>query len=201
MTMNKHILAITGILILPAVAWSDQSMYCPQKSGYINTGMSQAQVINACGQPASKQESDAPIMQKVPMQQVIYNNMGQKTAFYGVWQIPIGQTNPPNPQPFGNNNGGGAQMQVNIVNNKVYSVSLNGGDTNAVSICGGRNIQAGDPAGVVYGACGAPSLVNQTFINEPIQSPKPPEIWIYKPGPYQPAFRLTFINGKLQSIN
>lgn len=199
--MNKSALAIAGILSLPALAWSDQSMFCPQRHGYINTGMSAAQVINACGQPLSKLESDKPIMQKVPMQQVIYNNMGQKTAFYGQWQIPIGQTNPPNPQPFGNNNGGGAQMQVNIVNNKVYSVSLNGDDTNAFSICGGRSIQVGDPAGMVYGSCGAPSLMNQTFINIPIETAKPPEIWVYQLGPYQPAFRLTFIDGKLQSIN
>lgn len=199
--MNKSALAIAGILSLPITAWSDQSLFCPQRNGYINTGMSQDQVIGACGQPLSKQESNSPIMQKVPMQQVIYNNVGQKTAFYGVWAIPIGQTNPPNPQPFGNNNGGGAQMQVNIVNNKVYSMTLNGGDTNAFSICGGRNIQVGDPAGAVYGACGAPSLVNQTFINVPIQSEKPAEIWTYKPGAYQPAFRLTFIDGKLQSIN
>lgn len=199
--MNKSTLAIAGILSLPAIAWADQSLYCPQKSGYINTGMTEAQVIGACGEPLSKQESNTPIMQKIPMQQIIYNNLGQKTAFYGVWAIPIGQTNPPNTQPFGNNNGGGAQVQVNIVNNKVYSINLNGDDNNAFSLCGGRGIKIGDPAGAVYGACGAPSLVNQTFINEPIQSVKPPEIWVYQPGRYQPAFRLTFVDGKLQSIN
>lgn len=92
--MNKYMLAMAGILSLPSITWADQSFYCPQKNGYINVGMSEAQVIGACGQPLSKQASNTPIMRKIPVQQIIYNNMGQKMAFYGVWQIPIGQTSP-----------------------------------------------------------------------------------------------------------
>lgn len=169
-------------------AFADQSIYCPQNHGYINIGMTADQVIAACGQPLSKQISNRPIMQQVPVQQLLYNNQGSKTAFYGVWSLPVGTNS-------------GAQLEVDIVNNKVSSVRLNGSNTNAFSICGGTSVQVGDPVSKVYGACGNPALVNNTFINQPIETNQKPEIWIYQVDQYQSPINLTFVNGKLQSID
>jgi hypothetical protein len=187
------------LLILPCLAQADQSMYCPQNHAYINIGMSTDQVIAACGQPSSIQESNQPIMQKVPMQQLIFNNLAPNdsdfagslntapnTAFYGVWNIPTGSS--------------GVQVQVDIVDNKVKNITVNGGGSNALSLCSGTNIQVGDPASKVYGACGSPNVTNNSYINVPIPSQTRPQIWIYQPGPYQPSFSLTFVDGKLQSI-
>lgn len=165
-----------------------QSMYCPQNHGYINLGMTPEQVVAACGQPLSKQQSKTPLMQKVPVTQLMYNNQGSPHAFYGVWSLPVGTNS-------------GAQLEVDIINNKVTAVRMNGGNTNAFSICGGTMIQVGDPVGSVYGACGNPSIVNNTYINQPVQSNQYPEIWIYQTDQYQTPFNLTFVNGKLQSIN
>lgn len=166
---------------------ADQSFYCPQNHGYINIGMTPDQVIAACGSPISQQDSNEPVYQKIPVQQLFFNSQGTKTAFYGVWNLPMGS--------------GGAQLQVDVINNKVKSIKINGSDNNAFSICNGANIQVGDPVGKVYGACGAPSLTNNTFTKVPLPSSHKPIIWVYQTSQYQSPISLTFVNGKLQSIN
>ena len=176
-----------GLFILPFSLFADtDSYYCPQNHAYINLGMTPDQVIAACGQPISQQESSQPMMQKIPMQQFIYNNMGTSTAFYGVWNIPTGS--------------GGVQLEVDIVNQKVKDIKINGSDSNAASVCQGTNIQPGDAVQKVYSACGSPSIVNNTFITEIVPTAEKPQIWVYQPGQYQPSISLTFVNGKLQSI-
>lgn len=195
-----RISVLTGLLLLPCLGWADDSVYCPQNHGYINVGMTQDQVIAACGQPLTKQESSRPVMQQVPMQQLYFKDQGAPTAFYGVWKLQVGQSNYTHVQPFGSSNGG-VQLEVNVINNQVVSVNVNGSSTNAFSICKGRSIKVGDPVNVVYGACGSPSLVNNSFINRPIPSKQKPQIWVFQPGEYQPPLTLTFIDGKLQSID
>lgn len=190
------------ILLLPSLTFAGpQSIYCPQNSGYITIGMSEDEVIAACGKPLSKQESNQPIVKQVPVKQLIYNGQGDATAFYGVWALPIGKSNTGILQPFGGNSGGGAKLQVSIINDKVSSANINGSDTNAFTICNGVSIKIGDPANQVYGACGSPSLVNNTYINQIVPSNTKPQVWIYQPGQYQPAINLTFIDGQLQSID
>ncbi len=166
---------------------ADQAYYCPQNHQYINIGMTPNQVIAACGQPISQQNSQQPVFQKVPVQQLFYNNVGTSSGFYGVWNLKTGNS--------------GAQLQIDILNNKVQAIKLNGSSSNAASICKGANIQVGDPAGKVFSACGSPSITNSTYTNVPILSAQKPVIWIYQPGQYQPSISLTFIDGKLQSIN
>ncbi len=172
---------------LPFSVMADDSYYCPQNHAYINVGMTPDQVIAACGQPLSQQESNQPVLQKIPMQQLIYNNQGTGTAFYGVWNVPTGN--------------GGAQLEVDVVNQRVKSVRINGSDSNAFSLCRGTNIQIGDQVGKVYGACGSPSVVNNTFINQVVPTAQKPQIWIYQPGQFQSTVSLTFVDGKLKSIN
>lgn len=177
-----------ALLILPFSLFADtQSLYCPQNHAYINIGMSPDQVIAACGQPLSQQDSNEPVLQKIPVQQLIYNNQGASTAFYGVWNMATGTA--------------GSRVEINIVDKKVKSIKLNGSDSNAISICGGNSVQTGDPVGKVYYACGAPSLTNNTYINQVVPTAEKPKVWIYQPGQYQPSVTLTFVDGRLQSIN
>ena len=174
-------------LTLPLNVLAGQSMYCPQNHGYINVGMTEAQVIASCGQPLSKQESNQPAYRTIPAQQLIYNNVGTSTAFYGTWQLSTGN--------------GGAQLEVDVVDNKVRSIKINGSDSNAFSLCGGNMIPVGSPINMVYNACGNPTLVNHTYIKQYSQQTTKQKVWIYQPGQYQPPVSLTFSNGKLQSIN
>jgi hypothetical protein len=188
--MKNALLALFAIISsgFAFQAFAVDSMYCPQNHGYINLGMSPDQVIAACGQPLSKQQSKTPLMQKVPVLQLMYNSQGAQKAFYGVWSLPVGTNS-------------GAQLQVDVINNKVSGVHLNGESANAFSICSGTMVQIGDPVGRVYSACGNPSLVNNTYVNQPVQSNQPPEVWTYQVDQFQAPFNLTFVNGKLQSIN
>lgn len=178
--------ALFSALSLNAMA--EDSLYCPQNHAYIRLGMTTNEVIAACGQPLRKQESDRPLTRKIPVLQLIYNAQGSQNAFYGVWSLPVGVNS-------------GVQLEVEVTNNKVTGVQLNGSSTQAITICGGNMIEVGDPVNKVYSYCGSPSLANNTYINQPIQSEEMPQIWTYQVDPYQPAYTLTFLNNRLQSIN
>ena len=180
-------------LFLPLVAWADSSYYCPATHGYIHLGMNSAQVISSCGQPTTVSQSKQAAEIKVPVTQLIYSSLNSGSTYYGldatyqIWSLPSGST--------------GVTLQVNIMNDKITSVNLNGASNNATSVCGGTALQVGDSADSVYSACGSPSVTNQTYITQQVPGKAKPETWMYSAGPYQPSFHLTFLNGILQSIN
>lgn len=186
MNLTRTLLLLASF---PALA---DGFYCPTNHGYINIGMNSNQVLSACGQPSSVDQSNQPLVQQVPVTELIYTNLDKGAVYsglnstYQMWSLPSGTTE--------------TQLKVSIVNNQVSSVEINGSNENAMSVCGGVAIQVGDPADNVYTACGNPNLVNQTYIKRPIKSNVKPEIWTYNV-PYQSSFRLTFLNGILQSID
>jgi hypothetical protein len=165
----------------------ESSVYCPQNHGYVSLGMTQDEVMSICGTPTQKQKSNAPLMQKLPMTQLMYNNEGTPKAFYGVWSLSVGVTT-------------GANLEVDIVNNKVYAVILGGESSKAFSICGGKAIVKGDPVSKVYAACGNPSAINDSYVTTAVTETAFPEIWLYEMA-YQKSIRLTFLKGKLESID
>jgi hypothetical protein len=190
--MKRHIIAV-NLFVLTFSAFGADSFYCAQQHGYINIGMTQDQVISACGIPVLKRSSNTVVYEKIPVTQLIYTTLNQGGAFDGInniyqrWSLPSGSQ--------------GTSLQINVINQKVDSMTINGGSSNAVSLCQGVSIEKGDLIGKVYSVCGTPSLVNQTYINQPVPKALKPEIWIYQVNPYQPSFSLTFINGTLQSID
>jgi hypothetical protein len=107
-------------------------------------------------------------------------------SVYSMWSLPSGSQ--------------GVSLSIDIINNKVKGITMNGSGTNAMSVCGGTSIQVGDDVNSVYSACGNPSLINNTFITKPVPNSAKPEVWIYQVNQYQPMFTLTFVNGQLQSI-
>jgi hypothetical protein len=192
--MNKKLFIPLTVAVLIHTSAMADTIYCPQKSGFIKTGMTENEVIAACGQPLSKQESNDPPTQKVPVQQLVYTALntgsvypGLNPMYYDQWSLPSGST--------------GINLTVDIINDKVSSIKMNGSSTNAMSVCGGNDVQIGDSVRKLYAACGGPSMVNNTFINQVIPSNTQPEVWIYQVNQYQSPIRLTFVNGKLQSIN
>lgn len=184
---------ILGSLSLPVEA-QVTSFYCPTGHGYINLGMSTSQVLSACGQPSSIEKSNQSLIQQIPVTELIYTNLNQGAPYsgldvtYQMWSISSGTTQ--------------VSMQVNIINNQVSSIEVNGQSENAMSVCGGTPIQIGDSADSVYSACGNPSMVNQTYIKQPVRTSDnaKPETWVYNVDQYSQSFRLTFLNGILQSI-
>lgn len=192
--MKLKVLTTLSVTLIPLATVLAQPTYCPQNSRYIDIGMTEDQVLAACGEPLSKQQPNTPVMQKVPVKQLIYTTLnrggvypGLNSAFYDQWSLPSGSK--------------GVSLQVDIVNDKVKGVKINGSSTNAMSVCGGQSVEIGDDASKVYTACGSPSMINNTYINVPIMSTTKPSIWIYQFNQYQPPMTLTFVNGKLQSMN
>lgn len=171
------------------------SFYCPSNHGYINLGMTKDQVLSACGQPTSIEKSNRSLIQQVPVTQLIYTNLNQGAPYsgldvtYQMWSLDSGSTR--------------VGMEVDIINNQVSSIEVNGQTENAMSVCGGTPIQVGDSADSVYDACGNPAMVNQTYIKQPVKTDNraKPETWVYILNDYGVSFRLTFLNDILQSIN
>lgn len=177
--------------LLPITVFANDSVYCPQRQGYIRIGMSTIDVLQACGEPNQK-STNVKLELKVPMTQLIYTTLNEGAVYpgltsqYTMWSLPSGSQ--------------GTNLKVNIVDNKVTSVDINGSSANGSTLCGGVSVQVGDDANKVYAACGSPSLVNNTYVTQPIPKEDKPEVWIYQAGQYQPVINLTFVKGTLQSI-
>lgn len=188
-----YILSNITLLLSSSIGYADDSYYCTQNHAYIHVGMTESQVIAACGQPKVRQDATVQISRRVPITQLIYNNLNQGALFngwttnYNMWSLPSGST--------------GISLQVEITNNKVSAISVNGSSSNASDLCQGSVFQIGDDVNAVYNACGQPNAVNNSFINQPIPSTQKPQNWIYHADPYQPKFSLTFTDGVLQAID
>jgi hypothetical protein len=83
---------------------------------------------------------------------------------------------------------------------KITAIRFNGENTNASSVCDNRSFAVGDLADAVFTACGNPSHINRTFVNRKVESKTKPVTWTYNSDPYQPAFRLIFLDGSLRAI-
>lgn len=191
--MKSHYLILLAFAALPLAANATDSMYCPQGQGYIKLGMTDSEVIDACGPPAMKRVSNDPVMENTPITQLIYSTLNQGSVYpgwtniYTMWSLPSGSN--------------GINLQVDVMNGKVAAINLNGGDTKAMTVCGGKSVQIGDDVNKVYSACGSPQAVNDTYISTRVPKKQHPEVWIYQINEYQSPFSLTFVNGKLKSIN
>lgn len=191
--MFKFGLGVVGF-ILSSTVYAGDSFYCPQNHGYINVGMSQNQVLDACGPPTSRKTGANSVTQQIPVTQLIYStlNSGPVDFYPGIdpiykqWSLPSGSQ--------------GINVQVNVINNRVSSIMLNQESTNGLSACSGGSFQVGDDISAVFNACGSPNVVNNTYINQEVPKEQNPETWTYANLPYQPSITLTFVNGTLQSI-
>ncbi|MCC5791678.1 MAG: DUF2845 domain-containing protein [Legionellaceae bacterium] len=187
--MKKSCLLSLVLLGLYTKVFAIQDMYCPANHAYIQIGMSQQDVLSACGNPLRKETSNRPATERVAVTQLFYNMAGSPTAFFGIYNIPVGTAS-------------GANIEVDVVNQKVRSIRLNGSGTNAVSVCSGGAFTVGDPVSKVFNACGDPSVRNETFVEQYVPDAAKPEIWSYQFDPYsQKITNLTFVDGKLQSIS
>lgn len=179
-------------------SYADDSVYCPQKSGFAHVGMTTAQLIQSCGEPQIKQTSNRSATRKIPVQQLFFQNHGGTTAFYGQYAIPGGYRNDGDLVPFGSSSSG-QMLEIDIVGDKVAVIKLNGGTLNSLSTCDSP-IQVGDDVSDALFACGSPTKENDTYVNLPIQSQQLPEIWIYQADEYHPPIRMTVVDDKIYSI-
>jgi hypothetical protein len=188
----KHI-GLLSLLLITTTSFAEQApFYCPQKHGYVRIGMTESEVLNACGQPSSIEKSKQAAVEQVPVTQLIYTTLNPNPVYegyklvYRMWSLPIGSQ--------------GSSLEVDIIDQKITAIRFNGESTNASSVCDNRSFAVGDLADTVFTACGNPSHVNQTFVNRRIQSKSKPVTWVYSSDPYQPTFRLIFLDGRLRAM-
>lgn len=180
------------VMIGATTAHAQQPHYCPQNHGYVRIGMTESQVLAACGKPSSRVKSKQAAMEQVPVTQLIYSTLNRKPVYrgyeliYNTWSLPVGSD--------------GSTLEVDIIDNEIAEIRFNGSKSNASSVCGNRSFAVGDLANEVFSACGKPSLVSKSFINRPVKSKSKPETWTYYTDQYQPTFKLIFMDGKLRAI-
>lgn len=190
--LKKHAILFTSLLYQSLGVADQAPFYCPQNHGYVRIGMTQAEVLRACGKPTAVEKSKKTAVEQVQVTQLIYTTLNPAPVYrgyeliYNTWSLPIGSQ--------------GSSLEIDIIDNKVSSIRFNGADTNASSVCGNHQFAVGDLANKVYSACGSPSLTNRTFINRPIKNKSKPEIWTYYIDRYNPSFKLIFIDGTLTAI-
>lgn len=191
----RHISQLFSILSVLCchVTYAEQApFYCPQKHGYIRIGMTEAQVLSLCGEPSSKETAKSSAVRQVEVTQLVYSTLNREPVFrgyeliYNTWSLPVGSD--------GNN------LEVDVIDGKIDSIRFNGTDTNASTVCGNRSFAVGDLADTALSACGNPSMINKTYINQPVPSKTKPVTWTYYTDQYQPTFKLIFLDGTLQAI-
>lgn len=187
------IIAIFGSFTLASIASADP-FYCPQNSQYINIGMSQSDVIQACGEPQNVKKSKKSAVKKVPVSQLTFNVSTQSIGLTAGTRTPGIQSGA-----FYANSGPLSTLVVTVSEDKITNISLNGASTQSASICGG-SFAVGDPGSNAIASCGDPTAVNNTYKNVNTDKIDEVETWSYSPGNYQPSFQLTFVDGALSAI-
>lgn len=188
----KYVLAVMLHLFITTQAFALTSIYCPGNHQFIQVGMSEAQVKAACGTPTTTSKRDTPISTRVNVKQLIYTNLNKGGYFetlnpiFDQWSLSQGQE--------------GTTLEIDIINGKVSNIRINSSTVNSLTICNGGNVNIGSSESQIYNACGSPEHVNNTFINQTLPSSQNPKVWTYQVTPYQPPIKLTFSNGKLQTI-
>lgn len=185
--MNKILIAAL-IILTSSLGHAKNSFYCPQNHGYIKEGMSESQVLQACGKPTNKSSSKQPASRNIKVTSLVFNNVGSKNALRNGFSVTFG-------------NEGGTSLSVNIVDNKVSDMLVDGQTSTSTNICSGANIQVGDNATKVISSCGSPSVTNTSVRQVFLNGQQEVTNWSYVGNRAQPNFSLTFVNGKLQSIN
>ena len=199
-------ITVLNLLVIPVGLVFSEQAYCPQGHAFIQLGMTESEILSACGKPTQQMKSPQAATERIPVTQLIYSSIsqvnpypGQVNAMSNNWYP--GLTNIFNQWSLPTATNEAFKLEVDIVNNKVTSIRMNGGGTNALTMCPGRPIQVGDDINDVYSSCGSPETTNTTYKNVVIPSKEKPVIWIYEVDQYSPNLRLTFIDGKLQSID
>ena len=176
-------IVIINALCLSANAYALNSYFCSKTNNYIQVGDTMNQVFAKCGAPlSSKDVQNAPT---VPTQvtQWIYNY--QNNSF-----IRTGQNTVQN-----------SALIVNMVNNKVISILVNGQNVQTTKFCSANlPISIGDSNLYIRQLCNTPSQMQ--VVTQNIQQPQTTQtIWTYQQQQFSPAVTLTFENNVLTSMN
>lgn len=179
------------ILFFYSVTSFADSYLCIPSYQYIDTGNTTDQVTKACGKPSSVTTKQVPNIVNVPTEQWLYhgNSNPYEQPISGSYSLPYNLqhdlTRPP-------------KLTITFKDNKVISVSLDGREVGATSLCSSPIVK-GESSEDVQGSCGNPEYTNagsQSNFEGMMQQ----SIWTYQQPAGQPPLILEFENGKLTRI-
>ena len=182
--MLRKMCAIPLFFCMLSPAFS--TTYCAHGGGFLKIGMNLNEVRTLCGPPLSQVKRKISDYRNIQVQQLFYtlrHSSQRRNAF--------NNTNQTEQK---------INLQVNVISNKVLSLSLNNTATQGVSICPGGLIQVGSALSSVLNACGSPNYVNTSFKKIRQGGVVKQEVWTIKATEYDEHLTLTFKDGQLTTI-
>lgn len=146
------------------------AMLCPSNFKEIYIGDDIASVIAACGPPSSQTSTD--VQPSKPQEYV-----------YFMKENPSDQL--------------AVRVSYAIIEDKVANITVNSVSVGNTVMCGGKNINVGDPGKNVKDNCGAPAVINETSTPPPKPGTGKSVTQLIYMNPNKTV--LTFENGKLKS--
>jgi Protein of unknown function (DUF2845) len=162
---------ITVLSLITSVSWA---MFCNTSqgtNGWIEQGMSQQDVLAACGQPNSTAQIDND---KSRLNVTQYWNYQQQNM-----QMLPQKVSAPTPYTSINVNSAGNTLVVEINNNKISSLAVNGNFVSTGSCPNGGFVRVGDTADALAARCGAATQVSYQYAKDTSALP-PITQWTYQ---------------------
>jgi hypothetical protein len=170
--MKRTFCYITALWLITPLSWATFCNTSRGSNGWIEQGMSQQQVIAACGQPDSTAEIDKTNNRLDATQ--YWNYQGQSVQL-------VPQSSWPAPTPYGaakaNNTANALVVEIN--NNVVSSLAVNGKLVSSGSCPNGGSVRVGDSANRVMSSCGTATQVSYQYQKNNSASP-PITQWTYQ---------------------
>jgi hypothetical protein len=181
MTKPIATLALICLALSPAAHAATQ-YFCPSSNQYINLGASIAEARAKCGPPHTATTSPYTLKKTRLVDQWVYNYQPNTILRFGTIHTRKGA------------------LVVNFINNKVIEILVNGHSVASTNFCSNNlPVKVGDNNLTIRQLCDQPTIIQKT--KQTISQQKTQKVvWTYQANDYIPANTLTFISGKLVSI-
>jgi hypothetical protein len=169
--MKRMFFYITVLSLITSISWA---MFCNTSqglNGWVEQGMSEQAVLAACGQPNSAVQIDND---KSRLNATQYWNYQQQTM-----QMLPERVSAPTPYTSINVNSAGNTLVVEIRNDRITSLAVNGNFVSTGNCPNGGFVRVGDTAEVLATRCGIATQVDYQYEREPLDLP-PITQWIYQ---------------------
>ena len=153
--------------------FSFASVLCPKTFNYINTGMTLAEVKQACGQPDNISKTNKEIFGEEPVTIAVYHPTN------------LGVSSP--------------ELTMELSNGKISSMKVGGTDVASTNVCGERITSQSSYDNILI-ACGEPSYTDQAT-RRVSKGTAEVQVWTYVPNEFQPPVTFEFENGVLTKIS
>jgi hypothetical protein len=189
--MKRMFFYITVLSLITSVSWA---MFCNTSqglNGWVEQGMSEQDILAACGQPNSAVQIDN---NKNRLNATQYWNYQQQTM-----QMLPQQASQPTPYNSVKVNTAGNSLVVEITKNKITSLAVNGNFVSTGRCPNGGFVRVGDTADSLASRCGVATQVDYQYTTDTTELP-PITQWTYQV-PGGQSLTIQFQQGVVSGLN